>query len=113
MDHTTETGVTTNVANGIAITGTEMTVRRVLQTTDNGDGTLTVLVLLTGNRATYGPDGKAIARDPGQSRSEFLVDHNGTPTDPSDDEVLAFLGVVKESTGRTDDFCAAAVPVIS
>jgi hypothetical protein len=25
---------------------------------------------------------------------------------------LEFLGIVKGSTGRTDDFCAAAVPVL-
>jgi hypothetical protein len=44
----------------------------------------------------------------------LLIDHNGTtPTDPTDDEVVAFLGVVKESTGRSDDFCAAAVAALS
>jgi hypothetical protein len=57
----------------------------------------------------HGPDGKALARNPGQVRFELLVDHGGTPTDPSDDE---FLGLVKGSTGRTDDFCAAVVPVL-
>ena len=60
----------------------------------------------------YGPDGKAIARNPGQIRFEFLVDHGGTPSDPSDDEELEFLGDVKGSTGRTDDYCAAALPVL-
>jgi hypothetical protein len=61
----------------------------------------------------YGEDGKAIARNPGQARVEILVDHVGTPADPSDDEFLEFLGVVKESTGRTDDFCEAAVPALT
>jgi hypothetical protein len=56
--------------------------------------------------------GKAIARNPGQERFEIRVDHGGTPTDPSDDAFLEFLGVVKESTGRTDDFCEAAVPLL-
>jgi hypothetical protein len=60
----------------------------------------------------YGPDGKAIARNPGQVRVELLVDNGGTPTDPSDDGELEFVRVVKESTGRTEDFCAAAVPVL-
>jgi hypothetical protein len=60
----------------------------------------------------YGEYGKAIVRDPGQIRFEFLVDHGGTPTDPSDDENLADLGVVKESTGRGNDFCEAAVPAL-
>ena len=60
----------------------------------------------------YGEDGKVIARNPGQVRFEILVDHGGTPTDPSDDEFLEFLGVVKESTGRSDDYCEAAVPIL-
>ncbi|HJR95736.1 MAG TPA: hypothetical protein VJ807_09890 [Gaiellaceae bacterium] len=54
-----------------------------------------------------------IARNPGQVRVEILIDHGGTPTDPSDDEELAFLGVVKESPGRNDDFCEAAVPILT
>ena len=63
-------------------------------------------------RGLYGEDGKAIARNPGQVRFEILIDHGGTPTDPSDDEFLEFLGEVKGSTGRSDDFCEAAVPVL-
>ena len=87
--------------------------QRALAAVDNGDGTLTVTFLATGNDVTYGPDGKAIARNPGQVRFELLIDHNGTPADPADDEVIAFVRVVKESTGRTDDFCAAAVPALT
>ena len=83
-----------------------------LRVTDNGDGTLTILILSTGNAVLYGPDGKAIARNPGQTRVELVVDHGGTPTDPEDDEVISFE-IVKESTGRTDDFCAAAAPVLT
>ena len=41
-----------------------------------------------------------------------MVDHGGTPADPSDDVELEFLGEVKGSTGRTDDYCAAALPVL-
>jgi hypothetical protein len=61
---------------------------------------------------TYGPNGKALARNPGQVRFEILIDNAGTPSDPSDDEFVEFLGLVKESTGRTDDFCAVVVPVL-
>jgi hypothetical protein len=113
MDQHDGAFVDTNLANGMAITGTFTDVRRAMEGTDNGDGTLTVLFMATGNSVTYGPDGKAIARNPGQVRFELLIDHNGTPTDPSDDQILAFLGFVKESTGRTDDFCAAAVPALT
>jgi hypothetical protein len=107
------TVVLTNAANDKAVTEVGNVTSKDLKVTDNGDGTLTILVLGTGNDVVYGPDGKAIARDPGQTRFEILVDHAGTPTDPSDDEFIADLGTVKGSTGRTDDFCAAVVPALS
>ena len=44
---------------------------------------------------------------------ELLIDHGGTPQDPSDDEFLADLGLVFGSTGRNDDFCGAVVPALS
>jgi hypothetical protein len=81
--------------------------------TDNGDGTITILVMGTGNDVVYGPDGKAIARNPGQTRFEILIDYNGTLSNPDDDVFLADLGVVKGSTGRTDDFCEAVVPALT
>ena len=106
------TDVVTNLANGNSVTSFATIRDKDLRITDNGDGTLTVLVLSTGNAVLYGEDGKAIARNPGQIRAEFLFDHGGTPVDPSDDEFLEFLGVVKESTGRTDDLCEAALPIL-
>jgi hypothetical protein len=113
MEHVNGTFVDTNVANGNAISGSFNTMQRAVDAINNGDGTLTVTFLTTGNDVTYGADGKAIARNPGQVRFKLLIDHNGTPLDPTDDEFLAFLGFVKESTGRTDDFCAAAVPALT
>jgi hypothetical protein len=80
-----------------------------LKITDRGDGTVTILVLATGNSTVYDSAGRAIARNPGQTRFEILVDLGGTPSDPGDDEVIDFLGIVKESTGRTDDHCAAVL----
>lgn len=68
--------------------------------TDNGDGTLTIIILATGNATAYGPDGKAIARDPGQVRFVIYIDADGN---------LSFGDVVKGSTGRSDSFCDAAV----
>jgi hypothetical protein len=111
--HFVRTDVYTNLANDKSFTAVTNAIEKDLRVTDNGDGTLTILVLSTGNAVLYGEDGKAIARNPGQLRFEILVDHGGTPTDPSDDEFLAFLGVVKGSTGRSDDFCAAAVPALT
>ena len=106
------TDVVTNLANGNDVVS-ESTIRdKDLRVTDNGDGTLTLLVLSTGNSVLYGEDGKAVARNPGQVRVELLVDHGGTPTDPSDDGEPEFVRVVKESTGRSDDYCEPAVPIL-
>ena len=106
------TEVVTNVENGNSVMSTATTRDKDQRVTDNGNGTFTILVLATGNAVLYGPDGKAIARNPGQVRFEILIDNNGTPTNPDDDEFLEFLGEVKGSTGRSDDFCEAAVPIL-
>ncbi|GGI43583.1 hypothetical protein BCL57_000031 [Agromyces flavus] len=87
-------------------------VEKDLRITDNGDGTMTILVLSTGNATVYDESGKAIARNPGQVRFEVLIDYGDDITDPSDDEFLEFLGQVKGSTGRSDDFCEAALPIL-
>src|SRR5262245_7895018 len=104
--------VLTNLSNGKSITAVLNVTEKTLRVTDNGDGTLTVVNLSTGNFVLYAEDGKAIARDPGQVRFKYLLDHNGTPADPFDDQLLAELGMVKGPTGRSDDFCAAAVPAL-
>ena len=111
--HIKQTEVVTNLANGNTVNSASTFIDKDLRVTDNGDGTLTILILVTGNAVLYGENGKVIARDPGQVRFEILIDHGGTPTDPSDDEFLEFLGVVKDSTGRSDDFCEAAVPLLT
>ena len=110
--HVTRRDVVTNLANGRSVSAFFRVLEKDLRVTDNGDGTLSILVLATGNAVLYGPNGKAIARDPGQVRFELLIDHGGTPNDPDDDEVLDFR-LVKDSTGRSDDFCAAAVSALS
>jgi hypothetical protein len=110
---TRHTEVITNLANGRFVTSvTPSVLEKDLRVTDNGDGTLTVLVLATGNATLYGEDGKAIGRNPGQVRIELLLDHGGTPNDPNDD-VLLSEEVVKDSTGRSDDFCETVVPALS
>jgi hypothetical protein len=103
------TQVITNLANDKTFTQIFSVLTKDLKVTDNLDGTLTILVLATGSSRVVGPDGKLLLNDPGQIRFEILIDHGGTPTDPSDDEFLEFLGQVKGSTGRNDlqdrDFC--------
>jgi hypothetical protein len=113
LEHGKVTQVFTNPATDKSVTAVARFIEKDLRVTDNGDGTLTILVLVTGNGVVYGEDGKAIARNPGQIRFEILVDHAGTPADPSDDVFLEDLGMVKGSTGRSDDFCAAVVPALT
>ena len=113
LEHIRATVAFTNRANGKSVTLISKVVNHDLKVTDNRDGTLTILIMATGNDVLYGPNGKAIGRNPGQIRFEILVDHAGTPADPFDDVFLADLGVVKGPTGRSDDFCAAAVPALS
>ena len=112
LEHVHANVVFTNRANGKAVTLVNRVVNHDLHVTDNGDGTLTILFLATGNEVLYGADGKAIGRNPGQIRLEILLDHGGTPTDPSDDVFLS-EELVKGSTGRSDDFCDTALAALS
>jgi len=61
------------------------------QITDNGDGTLTVRGLSPSRVSVRGPDGRPLSHFSGLSTYELLIDHGGTPGDPTDDEVLEFL----------------------
>jgi hypothetical protein len=112
LEHENLTEVFTNTANGTMFTFEAKFVTQDLKVTDNGDGTLMVLVMSTGNEAVSGPDGKAVARNPGQVRFEQLFDNAGTPSDRSDDTLLSERDV-KGSTGRNDntDICTVTVPV--
>jgi hypothetical protein len=102
----------TLTANGRTLRSVANVNEKDLRVTDNGDGTLTVLIVATGNAVLYGTNGKAIARNPGQTRLELVFDVNGTPDDPYDDVELS-REVVKGSTGRSDDFCEAVVAALS
>ena len=106
----------TNLDTDRTVTIRFATSTRDRQVTDNGDGTLTIVVQGSGGWRLYDGDGKLQLRDPGMIRWSFVVDHGGTPTDPSDDEFVEDLGIVKPSTGRNDtegrDFCEDLVSVI-
>jgi hypothetical protein len=97
----------TNLANGESVTVTFNNVDKDLKVTDNGDGTLTLLQTHNGVTTVRASTGKLLLKDTGTVRIEVLLDASGTPTDPSDDEVLEER-VVKEQTGLTTegrDFC--------
>jgi len=109
--HVVEHGTVTDLRSGIAVTYTLRVHANDLRITDNGDGTMDILTFATGPFTAYGPDGKVIARDPGQHREIVRLDYNGTPANIDDDKVIGVVEVLKGSTGRNDDFCAAVLEV--
>jgi len=104
LQHGIWTEVLTNLSNGTSLTSVARVIEKDLRVTDNGDGTVTVLIQATGNATLYDTGGKAIARGPGQTRLELVFDESGAELSRR---------VVRESTGRSDDFCTAAVAALS
>ena len=102
LQHGTWKEVLTN--GDTSLTSFATVIEKDLRVTDNGDGTVTVLILATGNATLYGEDGKAIARNPGQVLLELVFGPSGAELSRR---------VVRESTGRSDEFCDAAVPALS
>jgi hypothetical protein len=76
---------------------------------DNRDGTLTITVRNSGVDKWFGPDGSFLFITAGLFAFRFMVDHGGTPHDPSDDvEIPGTFVPLKEvgvdtTVGR--DFC--------
>lgn len=115
-EHVTDNEVYTNQANGkwVRVIGTRT--EHPLSVTDNGDGTLTYLYNHTGTSKMYAADGTLVARlFTGGIRIEKTFEHGGTPTDPSDDQLVGLnFPNGFDSTGRHDtDFCNALVGAIS
>jgi hypothetical protein len=101
-----EEGTVTDISTGNLVTYTVVANSKDLHVSDNHDGTITVSSFGTGNFTVRDENGTALGRNPGQFRHQVLIDTNGTPDDFSDDELLDDQ-VLKESTGRNDDVCAA------
>ena len=105
---TRATDMWTNTLNGETLTVTRVGQGRDHKVTDNGDGTLTIEFANSGVQKVYGPDGELLFMDTGLFRAEVLIDHGGTPSDPTDDEFIKFLGETAVH-GQTDtlerDFC--------
>jgi len=95
----------THTLGDVSITRVSKPMFKDLKIVDQGD-TLLITVLGTGPESTYGPDGKAIARNPGQFRYQITVDEE------TGEEIEGSFTIIKESTGRTDDFCAVVLPVL-
>jgi hypothetical protein len=112
------TFVYTNLNTGGTYTNIFTSNSRDALVTDNGDGTLTIVVYAAGSDRWYDTDGNFVLADPGQIRFQFMVDDGGTPGDPSDDEEIeGTFEIVRESTGRNDtqdrDFCEDLVTFTS
>jgi hypothetical protein len=102
LQHGTRREVLT--ANGKSLTSFSRVTEKDMRVTDIGGGNVEVLILATGNAVLYDENGKAIARNPGQTRLVIVFDEAGNELSRE---------VVKGSTGRSDDFCSAAVAALS
>lgn len=102
LSHGTQTETLT--ANSTSLVSVANVNEKDMRVTDLGGGSVEVLILATGNATLYDETGKAIARNPGQTRFVIVFDADGNEVSRE---------VVKESTGRSDDFCDAAVEAVS
>ena len=86
--------------NGMTVTDiAPNTLSKDLKIVDNGDGTLSITVLLTGGGRVVGDDGKLLAKGDGQIRMLLLIDIE-------EDEVIS-EELIFGSTGTNDDYCEA------
>jgi hypothetical protein len=103
MEHFTISSTHTG-PNDVTTTYTERSISKDLKLSfDEATGLLTIDTLATGNSTLYGPDGRAIARNPGQVRFHIVYDVVN--------DVEVSFEQTKGSTGRSDDFCAVEVPL--
>jgi len=112
LSHVRVESVFTNTETGAFFTTREVSSFRDVHVTDNGDGTVTSVNFGTGFAMMFGPDGRIIGKDTGQTRWESVIDLNGTPDYYDDDEVTS-EEVLLGSTGTNSDFCAVAVDALT
>jgi hypothetical protein len=90
--------------NGKTVTFVTKAINKDLKVADNGDGTLTLVMLMTGNAVLYA-DGKSIGSDTGQVRIELLIDDSGTPTVLS---MTKSSWILESSRSRPDETTTSA-----
>ncbi len=100
----------TNLDTGGTFTRVFTANSRDTRITDNGNGTITIVVSAAGGSRFYDSAGRLVLKDPGAVRYSFAVDYHGTPGDVEDDtDVPDSFQVLKPSTGHSDlstrDFC--------
>jgi hypothetical protein len=100
-------GTWTNVETGESFGFVRRGSDKDLHVTDNGDDTITIDVSNTGVTTYYDDEGTRLFKDAGRATSQVIIDINGTPENPEDDEFIAFipgeLYGLWESDGR--EFC--------
>src|SRR5918993_4628618 len=77
LEHVNVTRSFTNLANGLTFTEVFSMTNKDLKVTDNGDGTLTIVVTASGAHKVIGPDG-LLFTEAGQFKFQFMVDTKGT-----------------------------------
>ena len=104
----------TNVETGAMLSGVRHGADKDLLVTANSDGTITIETQFTGPTTYYDDDGNRLFIDAGRQTATIVIDTNGTPSDPSDDEFVDFLG--GDMTGHFEtadrDFCADVMEFI-
>jgi hypothetical protein len=100
----------TNVDTGVFITVHDTHARRDLRVTDNGDGTSTVSLLVTGTNLVFDENGGFLDGFIYWLRIELQIDNGDTPKDPDDDDVIG--GEVLDF-GSTGDLCDSMVPALT
>ena len=105
----------TNLANGKSMTTTWNTIGKDQSITDNGDGTITIVEGSAGQFRFVDTDGRLVGVNAGTIWSQYVVDYAGTPSDPSDDTFVAFLGETKfvgHEDSNHNDTCPMLLSVI-
>ncbi len=99
----------TNLDTGKTYTNVYRFTERDQRVTNNGDGTLTITIATPGHNKWYDSDGNILFVTAGTFWFQIMVDHGGTPTDPSDDEEIEGSFVLLKEAGRNPtagrDFC--------
>lgn len=85
-----------------------------LHVTDNGDDTITIDISNTGVTTYYDDEGTRLFKDAGRQTAQVVIDINGTPENPDDDEFVEFIPGDLNGRWDTDgrDFCADVVEFI-
>lgn len=97
----------TRLSTGLTVTVVLNQITREAEITDNGDGTISVLLAGTFTETAYAPDGSAALRTQGRETGLLTLDTNGTPETGDDDVEVDFdyLGFTGHDDRETTDFC--------